>query len=116
MSTSGMSIAEEVGGRWKQYPAYKDSGVEWLGEIPEHWEQKTLGNVARLQRGHDLPASERQPGDIPVVSSSGISDYHIAAKAKAPGVVTGRYGTIGKVFYIDQDYWALNTTLYVCDF
>ncbi len=25
-------------GKWKPYPAYKDSGVEWLGKIPEHWE------------------------------------------------------------------------------
>jgi len=36
--------------------------------------------------------------------------------AKAPGVVTGRYGTLGQVFYIEQDYWPLNTTLYVRDF
>jgi len=38
------------------------------------------------------------------------------AKASAPGVVTGRYGTIGEVFFIDQDYWPLNTALYVTDF
>ncbi len=36
--------------------------------------------------------------------------------APAPGVVTGRYGTIGKVFLVEQDYWPLNTTLFVKDF
>jgi type I restriction enzyme S subunit len=33
-----------------------------------------------------------------------------------PGVVTGRYGTIGGLFFIDQPFWPLNTTLYVRDF
>jgi len=35
---------------------------------------------------------------------------------KGPGVVTGRYGTIGQVFYVEGDFWPLNTTLYVRDF
>lgn len=35
---------------------------------------------------------------------------------KGPGVVTGRYGTIGQVFYVEEDFWPLNTTLYVRDF
>jgi type I restriction enzyme, S subunit len=60
--------------------------------------------------------SQRQDGEVPVVSSSGITGYHNEPKAKAPGVVTGRYGTLGGVFYIEQDYWPLNTALYVTDF
>ncbi len=68
------------------------------------------------KRGHDLPSDLRVEGPIPVVSSSGITGYHNEAKAKAPGVVTGRYGTIGEVFFLDQDYWPLNTALYVVDF
>jgi len=35
-------------GRWKTYPTYKDSGVEWLGEIPEHWEVKRLKFVCQI--------------------------------------------------------------------
>jgi type I restriction enzyme S subunit len=53
---------------------------------------------------------------VPIVSSSGISDYHSEVGAKGPGVVTGRYGTIGQVFLIKEDYWPLNTTLWVKDF
>lgn len=75
-----------------------------------------LGDVIRLKRGHDLPAGERVPGEIPIVSSSGITGYHNVAKAAGPGVVTGRYGTLGEVHYIEGDYWPLNTALYVEDF
>ncbi len=80
------------------------------------WKNCQLGDVLTLQRGFDLPTRKRQDGDIPVVSSSGISGYHNEAKVKAPGVVTGRYGTLGEVFYISKDFWPLNTTLYVRDF
>lgn len=80
------------------------------------WHQGQLGDVLTLQRGHDLPESRRQNGEVPVVSSSGITGYHNVAKAGAPGVVTGRYGTLGEVFYVERDYWPLNTALYVIDF
>lgn len=69
-----------------------------------------------LKRGYDLPAKERRPGSVPIVSSSGFTDLHADAMVKGPGVVTGRYGTIGSVFYVDRDFWPLNTTLYVQDF
>lgn len=80
------------------------------------WRTARLGDVLTLQRGHDLPESQRKEGEVPVVSSSGITGHHSEAKASAPGVVTGRYGTLGEVFYIEEDYWPLNTALYVTDF
>lgn len=80
------------------------------------WTDCRLGDVMTLKRGHDLPEHSRQEGDIPVVSSSGITGRHKESKALAPGVVTGRYGTIGEVFYLEEDYWPLNTALYVIDF
>ena len=80
------------------------------------WRATRLGDVLTLKRGHDLPQSQRQDGEVPVVSSSGITGHHSEPKAKAPGVVTGRYGTLGEVFYIEEDYWPLNTALYVIDF
>jgi type I restriction enzyme S subunit len=80
------------------------------------WRTCKLGDVVTLKRGHDLPEAVRHDGEIPVVSSSGITGYHNEAKAKGPGVVTGRYGTLGEVFYVEQDYWPLNTALYVIDF
>lgn len=76
----------------------------------------TLGDVLTFKRGYDLPSSERRKGDFPIVSSSGLSGFHDQPKAKAPGVVTGRYGTIGELFFLEEDYWPLNTALYVSDF
>ena len=80
------------------------------------WHEMDLGLFATLQRGYDLPYRVRKHGDVPVVTSTGATDTHAEAKEKAPGVVTGRYGTIGEVFFIEEDYWPHNTTLFVKDF
>ena len=80
------------------------------------WKTTELGNVITLKRGYDLPQQKRKSGLIPIFSSSGVSGSHNTAMVKAPGVITGRYGTIGQVFYADTDFWPLNTTLYVEDF
>lgn len=82
----------------------------------ELWKQCLLGEAVNLKRGYDLPHSARSPGPFPVVSSSGITDHHSEAKVKGPGVITGRYGTLGQVFFVESDYWPLNTSLYVEDF
>ncbi|APR65988.1 type I restriction endonuclease subunit R [Thalassolituus oleivorans] len=84
--------------------------------VPEGWVKIRLGSVAELQRGFDLPSSQRIDGSVPIVSSGGVTGYHSEAKSKAPGVVTGRYGSIGDVFYLEEDYWPLNTSLWVKDF
>ncbi len=84
--------------------------------MSSEWVQCHLGDVITLQRGYDLPRQTREQGTVPIVSSSGISDYHNVVMVKAPGVVTGRYGTIGNVYYVTQDFFPLNTTLYVKDF
>ena len=80
------------------------------------WLETSLGEVIELKRGYDLAKRDRIAGPVPLVSSSGVSDYHAEAKVSGPGVVTGRYGTLGQVFYIPDDFWPLNTTLYVRDF
>ena len=51
----GMAVAttaETATRRWKGYPAHRDSGVEWLGEVPAHWDVRRLKQVARLESGH----------------------------------------------------------------
>jgi type I restriction enzyme, S subunit len=82
----------------------------------DDWADVQLGDMVTLKRGYDLPAAERETGDVPIVSSSGVTGYHSEAKVQAPGVVTGRYGTLGEVFYVETEFWPLNTTLYVQDF
>ncbi len=80
------------------------------------WKERRLGDVLTLKRGYDLPEAQRRPGDVPVISSSGITGSHNMAMVAGPGVVTGRYGTMGEVFYVEGDYWPHNTALYVRDF
>ncbi len=84
--------------------------------MPKDWQTVSLGKLATLQRGYDLPQRERKSGSIPIVTSSGIGGTHAESRISGPGVVTGRYGTIGEVFFIGQDFWPLNTTLFVKDF
>ena len=82
------------------------------GESDDSWVEKRFDEFCLLKRGFDLPATQRIEGMYPLVSSSGIIDTHNEAKVKAPGIVTGRSGSIGKVFYIEEDFFPLNTTLY----
>ncbi len=87
-----------------------------VGVIPEDWEVKRIKEIAPLQRGFDLPVSTQKAGKYPVVYSNGITSFHNSFTTKAPGVVTGRSGTLGKVHYVENDYWAHNTTLWVTNF
>ena len=87
-----------------------------IGPVPRGWEVGTLGKLLELKRGYDLPKRLRVAGDIPIVSSSGHSGWHNESKVAGPGVVAGRYGTIGQVFFVEGDFWPLNTALYVRDF
>ena len=75
-----------------------------------------LGDVMTPHRGYDLPNAQRIDGDVPIIGSSGVSGSHNVARLHDKNVITGRYGTIGKVFYHDGPCWPLNTTLYVEDF
>lgn len=75
-----------------------------------------LINVVKMQRGFDLPVQDRnQDGNIPVYGANGVLDSHNTARIHGGGVITGRSGTIGKVFYTEGDYWPLNTSLFSVD-
>lgn len=99
---------------------YKSSGGEMeeseLGEIPKGWRVGVLLDLIELQRGFDLPIQNRKDGVYPIYASTGISDNHNEYKVKAPGIVTGRSGSLGEVFYVDVDFWPLNTTLWIKHF
>jgi type I restriction enzyme S subunit len=92
-----------------------DSGTE-LGMMPEGWEVRIIEDALVLQRGFDLPTQDRQDGDVPIYAATGITGTHNIAKVKAPGVVTGRSGSLGTVMYVDKDFWPLNTTLWIKEF
>jgi type I restriction enzyme, S subunit len=87
-----------------------------LGDIPQSWEVGRLDDVLVLQRGFDLPKADRVEGTIPIYAATGVTGFHSEAKVKSPGVVTGRSGTIGDVVYVQEDFWPLNTVLWVKEF
>ena len=75
-----------------------------------------LGEVLTLQRGFDITKNEQSEGEVPIVSSSGVSSFHNQWKVKGPGVVIGRKGTLGTVHFLRCNYWPHDTTLWVKDF
>jgi len=80
------------------------------------WSQLSLFSLIELQRGFDLPEGQRRDGDVPVVASTSIVGWHNEARVGGPGVVIGRSGSIGGARWIKEDFWPLNTTLWVKDF
>ncbi|WP_417779704.1 restriction endonuclease subunit S [Stutzerimonas xanthomarina] len=83
---------------------------------PKGWSWKKFKDVCVLKRGYDLPTHARSAGNFPLYSANGVTDYIGQYKVDGPGVVTGRSGTIGKVHFVESDYWPLNTALYVQKF
>jgi len=91
-------------------------GHSELGDIPNGWEVGPLETVLVLQRGFDLPTLERTPGAYPVLAASGPAGTHNTFMVRGPGVTTGRSGVLGRVFYVQADFWPLNTSLWVKEY
>lgn len=84
--------------------------------MKEEWKKVKFGDFIELHRGYDLTKESFIDGPYPVVCSTSIMGYHNAYKAKGPGVIIGRSGTLGQVQYVETNYWPHNTSLYVSDF
>jgi len=85
-------------------------------EVLEGWSYGPVLNFFQLQRGHDLPVQDRNPGPVPIIASNGVVGFHDQSSLAGPGVITGRSGSIGNVSFVEGAYWPLNTALYVRDF
>ena len=97
----------------KPYPAYKDSGVPWLGKIPEHWEVRRLKQICRFAYGDSLVADSRREGKVPVFGSNGRVGFHSQANTKSPCIVIGRKGSFGKVNFSAEPVFAIDTTFFI---
>ena len=81
------------------------------------WKETTLGDFLTFQRGFDITKKQMvEDGIYDVIFSSGIGGKHNEYKVEAYGVVIGRKGTLGTVFYSENKFWATDTTLWVKDF
>ena len=97
----------------KPYPKYKPSGIEWLGDVPEHWEVRKLKTVTRFGYGDSLAADDRIDGEFFVYGSNGVVGEHDQANTKAPCLIVGRKGSFGKVAYSDKPCFAIDTTYFI---
>ena len=97
----------------RAYPRYRDSGVEWLGEVPEQWEVRPFRYVCRLAYGESLASEAREDGDIPVFGSNGIVGQHDTPNTLAPAIVVGRKGSHGEVNFSEVEAFAIDTTYFI---
>ncbi|MCX2574073.1 restriction endonuclease subunit S [Pedobacter sandarakinus] len=89
----------------------KDSGVEWIGEIPEHWEVKRLKHVVKINNGSDYKHIQSESG-YPVIGSGGIFAYATEFMYDGEVLFLGRKGTIDKPLYFKGKFWAVDTMFY----
>jgi type I restriction enzyme, S subunit len=94
--------------RFKPYPAYKDSGVEWLGEIPAHWEVKALKRLASLRAGAAITAETiEETGEFPVFGGNGIRGFTSSYTHEGDFPLIGRQGALcGCVNFASGRFWA----------
>ena len=90
---------------------FKPSGVEWIGDIPEHWEVRRLKFLARIRNGQDYKDVEAESG-YPVMGSGGQFAYASAFMYEGESVLFGRKGTIDKPLYINERFWTVDTMFY----
>lgn len=99
-------------GEWAKLVNFKDSGVEWLGEIPEEWSLIKLGRVVSVCNGSDFKEHETDETGIPVYGSGGIFAYSDKPIYNKPSVLLGRKGTIDKPLYVETSFWTVDTMFY----
>ena len=89
-----------------------------MGRLPASvTTQHSLADLVELQRGYDLTAAERMPGEIPVIGGGGPNGTHNAANVSGPGVVVVRSGSgFGNVWWVKEDFWAHNTVMFAKSF
>jgi type I restriction enzyme S subunit len=100
-----------MGGRYEAYPEYKDSRVEWLGEIPEGWQICKLKFMAKIRNGQDYKHVEADEG-YPVLGSGGRFTHAMEYMYDQESVLLGRKGTIDKPLYVNEPFWTVDTMYY----
>ncbi len=97
---------------YKAYPKYKDSGVDWIGEVPEHWTVMQFKRAASICNGQDYKDIEDADGAYPVIGSGGEFARASSFIYNGESVLLGRKGTIDKPLYINGPFWTVDTMFY----
>lgn len=93
---------------YRPYPAYKDSGVEWLGEVPDHWKIKPLKHAVSMKSGEQITSDDiHEEGDYPVFGGNGLRGYTDRFTHEGRYPLIGRQGALcGNVNYGSGQFWA----------
>lgn len=95
-----------------KYPKYKDSGIEWIGEIPEHWEVKRMRYMASIEGGRDPKDVWDENGNYPIIGTGGVFGFANQYIYNKPSILLGRKGTIDNPQFVTSPFWAVDTTYY----
>jgi len=77
------------------------------------WKECKLGDVLVLNYGKSLPERKRVEGKIPVYSSAGLTGYHSETLVNSEGLIIGRKGTVGKIYYSKYPFFCIDTAYYI---
>ena len=92
----------------------KDSGVEWIGEIPEEWKLVQLKRFAFVNNGREIPEEVDKCSEaIPVYGSGGVFKYTTNLLYDGQVVMFGRKGTLGKPLYANCKFWTVDTMYFL---
>jgi len=86
----------------------KPSGIEWLGDIPSHWEVKKVKHLSILQSGKSITSEQiNETGDYPVYGGNGIRGYYTKYTNDGDYILIGRQGALcGNINYASGKFWA----------
>lgn len=84
-----------------------------LGQIPEGWELQRIDSLLELAYGKSLSKTERINGVVPVYGSGGLTGTHNAPLVNGPGIIVGRKGTVGSLYWENNDFFPIDTVFYV---
>ena len=91
---------------------YKNSGVEYLGEIPKHWKIKKFKHLAIICNGKEQLQVASDNGVYPIYGSGGIIGKTNQFLYNKQSVLLGRKGTIDKPLFVEIPFWAIDTMFY----
>lgn len=94
-----------------RFPGHEQ--VKIIDGVPEGWEKKPLKQIATLNYGKALKAEVRVPGPFPVYGSSGEVGSHEKPLVKGPGIVVGRKGNVGSVYWVNTDFYPIDTVYFI---
>ncbi|MDM3510748.1 restriction endonuclease subunit S [Klebsiella pneumoniae] len=84
-----------------------------LGDIPAGWSSQRMSNIATLHYGKALKKTERIDGPYPVYGSGGVTGSHNGYLVEGPGIIVGRKGSIGTIYWEDGKFHPIDTVYYV---